>query len=697
MKVTSAAGGGLLLGFNWFANKAMADPATAAQYYEPNAYLKIAPDGLITIMSPNPEVGQNIKTALPMIVGEELDVDWSKVIIEQAPLDTEKYSRQVAGGSGSIRHGWDFLREAGATARRLLLETAAREWKANPADCYTEKGQVIHKPTGKKLSYGELSGKAASVEIPEDVKLKDPSEYKILGTRIPNSDNKLIVTGKLKYGSDTKREGMFTAMVARPPAFGKKIKSYDDTATKALPGIEKVIRFDESIAVLGTETWQIQKGLDALKIEWEDGEKLENTYEHFEEFQQLVEKDAPEPKRKDGDVKQAFDQAAKVVEAHFEIPFLPHAPMEPMNFFAHVRPDGVELYGPTQTPANARRAVSKLLDVPEEKITVMMTRMGGGFGRRLRTDFATEAAMISHLAQAPVNVIWTREDDMQGGFYRPQGLYKYRAAIDNNNELSAWHLRAAAINSGNATRPNNFPAGAVKNFQVDYHQVNSNITIGAWRAPNHNVIALTEESFLDDIAHTLQKDPVQFRLELLDRAASNPAGKVDYDVKKYKNVIELVAERSGWGKAKPDSIAQGFGAHFSFGSYVAQVADVSVEDGKINIHKVTCVVDCGQVINLSGAENQLEGGIIDGLGHAMFGELTFNNGMADQKNFDTYRLIKMMDAPPEIDIYFVPSTERPQGLGEPGMPPIAGAVANAIFNATGVRITKLPFSQAKLS
>ncbi len=366
--------------------------------------------------------------------------------------------------------------------------------------------------------------------------------------------------------------------------------------------------------------------------------------------------------------------------------------MEPMNFFADVRDGKAELYGPTQTPARSRTEVAKALNIFEDNVTLGMSRQGGGFGRRLMTDYSVEAAMISSIAKAPVQVIWTREDDMQGGFYRPTGMYRYRAAITDNNELDAWYLIAAASNQPNASRENSFPAGAVPNFRIDSHNLESNITIGPWRAPNHNFIAFAEETFIDEIAHELKKDPVALRLELLDRAKNNKFGTVAYDVDKYKAVLKTAAEMGNWGKQGKDGIYKGFGAHFSFGTYVAQVADVSIEAGKVRVHKIYCAVDCGRVINPSGAENQIEGGIIDGIGHALFGELTFDKGVAQQKNFNTYKLIRMPDAPLAIEIKFIDTDASPQGLGEPCLPPVIPAITNAIFAATGQRVRRLPVS-----
>jgi isoquinoline 1-oxidoreductase beta subunit len=696
LKVTALAGGGLMLGFHAL-SKEINGSAIADEVFAPNAFLKIDGAGIVTLMAPNPEVGQGIKTALPMLVAEELEIDWSKVVIEQAPLNTKDFTRQVAGGSGSIRSSWESFRKAGATARQMLINAAAQTWSVGADECYADKGFVYHKPSGKKLGYGELASKAATLTPPTEVKLKESKDYKLIGTRVRNVDTKQIVSGKPLYGIDTKVEGMLYAMVARPPAFGKKLKSVDDTAARAIPGVKNVVRYENKVAVLATSTWLAKKGRDALKLEWEDDGKLDSTEGLTESFKKLVQQKHNEPKRKDGDVEAALNSASKVVEMVFEAPFLSHAPMEPMNFFAHVKDDGsVYMMGPTQRPAGTRTDVAKALNIPEDKVFVGMTRQGGGFGRRLQSDYSVEAAMISSLAKVPVQVIWTREDDQQGGFYRPMGMYRYRAAIDANNEFNAWYLICAGVNQGNASRENSFPAGAVANFQVDSHNLESKITVGPWRAPNHNFIAFTEESFIDEIAFALKKDPVAFRLEMLDRAKANTFGKVDYDVDRYKAVVKMAAEMGKWGTQGVNGIYKGFGAHFSFGTYVAQVADISIVDGKVKVHKVYCAVDCGRVINYAGAENQIEGGIIDGLGHAMFGELTFDNGMAKQKNFNTYKLIRMGDAP-QVEVQFVKNEISPQGLGEPCLPPIGAAVANAIFAATGQRLRKLPIALQPLT
>jgi len=703
LKISTLAGGGLLIGINWMTAcqpegaGAGVDraAAAAADFVDMNAHIKIADNGWITLMSPNPELGQGVKTSMPLIVAEELDADWDRVLVEQAPLDTDAYERQVAGGSYSIRSTWDALRQAGATVRKMMIDAAAERWEVDAAQCSTDESEVIHPDGEQTIGYGELLSDIANMEVPEEVTLKEPEEYKLLGTWIPSVDSQEIVIGAPIFGSDTRREGMLYAMVVRPPAFGQTLGSVDDSAAKNTPGVKDVVTFDNKVAVLAESTWQAKKGRDALRIQWKNPEKLDNTSEHFERFRELVAQAPDEPKRKNGNAEQALAGAATIIEGVYEAPFLPHNPMEPMNFFAHVREDGVELYGPTQTPARARKDVSDRLGIPEAKIEVMMPNQGGGFGRRLYTDFALDAAVVSQMANAPVNVIWTREDDMTAGIYRPAGLYSYRAGLNEQGELIAWHLRAAAANTGNGTLPNNFPAGAVPNFQVDFHRLDSHVTTGAWRAPNHNFVAYAEESFLDEIAHAAGKDPVQFRLELLDQARNNPTGEVEYDIDRYRKVIERVAEMAGWGKQGENGIYKGIGTHFSYGSYIAQVADVSVENGNIIVHKVYCAVDCGTLINRAGAENQIEGGIMDGLGHAMFAEQILQNGVPQNDNFDSYRLLRMREAP-EIEVDFIKNTLRPEGLGEPGLPPTGGAVANAVFEATGKRMRKQPFVSNQL-
>ncbi|GAB3176382.1 xanthine dehydrogenase family protein molybdopterin-binding subunit [Telluribacter humicola] len=693
MKLAASAGGGLLLGFNWLSANAtppaVVDEATAAAgNLDFNSYLSIATDGTITILSPNPEVGQGIKTAFPIIVAEELDVDWTKVKVVQAPLDTTKFERQVAGGSGSIPHSWDRLRQAGATARLMLMEAAANRWKVPASEITTDKGVVMHKGSGRKLSYGELAQDAAKLTAPKDVKLKDAKDYKLIGQSIKNVDNKPILTGQPLFGIDFHREGMLYAMVQHPSAFGMKIKSVDASAAKAMPGIVDVVQFKNNVAVVGKSTWQVKKAREALKVEYEKDGDLESTSDHNRIFTELMDSPNATVRRKDGDVEAAFKKAAKVVKSEYQCPFLPHSPMEPMNFFAHVRPDGVELVGPTQTPERARNETAKLLGISPDKVTVEMTRMGGGFGRRLAADYVLDAVEVSNLVKAPVKMIWTREDDMNGGNYRPSVRYRFEAALDAQGNMIGYKLRGVGINAGNPTREDNFPSGAVDNLLIDSFDHKSPITTGPWRAPITNFLAFAEQSFLDEVAQAAGKDPIQFRLDLLEKAKKSPAGEVKYDADRMIAVTKLAAEKAGWGKKK--GVHQGFSLYFSHRSYVAQIGEVAMQKGKPVVKKIYAAADCGVVINQSGARQQIMGGIVDGMGHAMYGNMTFKNGAPEQENFNTYKLIRLNEIP-EIDVFFVDNGIAPTGLGEPALPPTGAAVANALFKATNKRLRNQPF------
>jgi isoquinoline 1-oxidoreductase beta subunit len=694
LKSAALTSSGLILGFNWFGQEALAAEVVAGVSTEAgntafNAFLSIQTDGIVTIFSPNPEIGQGIKTAFPIIVAEELDVDWANVKVLQAPLDTKKFERQVAGGSGSIPHSWQRLRKAGATARQMLVEAAAKRWGVSASDCTTEKSFVIHTASGKKLGYGELATEAAKITPPTDVKLKDKKDFKLIGSTIKGVDNKAILTGKSLFGIDFHREGMVYSMIQRPPAFGLKLKSFDATAAKVSPGIIDVVSFKDKVAIVGKSTWEVKKARDLVKIEWEKANTLESSDDHNRIFKELLDGTKNEVRRKDGDIETAFKDAAKIVEAEYQCPFLPHNPMEPMNFFAHVREDGVELVGPTQTPQNAQNQTAKLLNIPAEKVTVELTRMGGGFGRRLGTDYVLEAAELSSIIKAPVKVMWTREDDMGGGSYRPAVRYRFRAALDKQGNLIGYSLRGAGINAGNPTRQDNFPAGAVPNLLIDSSEHKSAITTGPWRAPITNFLAFAEQSFIDEVATAAGKDAVQFRLELLEKAKTAPTGAIKYDIDRMKAVIELAAEKSGWGKKKK-GVSLGFSVYFSHASYVAQVAEVVMKKGKPVLQKIYAAVDCGVVVNQSGARNQVMGGIIDGIGHAMYGNLTFKDGKPEQVNFNTFRLIKMNEIP-AIEVTFVNNGIDPTGLGEPALPPTGGSVANAIFKATGKRLRNQPF------
>ncbi|GIL23184.1 MAG: isoquinoline 1-oxidoreductase subunit beta [Bacteroidota bacterium] len=690
LKLGIAAGGGLVLSFNLSDSLAaiVKGNKPLAATVDFNSYLSISPDDVITIFSPNPELGQNIKTSFPMIVAEELDADWKKVKVVQAALDVKKYDRQLTGGSGAVPHSWERLRKAGATARQMLVDAAAKRWNVAASTLSTNNGFVIH-TNGTKLSYGELATEAGSLPVPTDVKLKNPKDFKLIGTAVANVDNKEMITGKPLYGLDFYREGMLHAMIQRPASFGMKLKSVDATAVKSMPGIVDVVTFKNNVAIVGKSTWEIMKARKALKVAYEKDGNIESTSDHDRIFKELLDKPEATVRRKDGDVEAAFKNAATVIKREYQCPFLSHAPMEPMNFFAHVKADGVELVGPTQTPDRARNATATLLGIAPEKVTVELTRLGGGFGRRLQADYVVEAAELSKLINAPVKVTWSREDDMMGGSYRPAVRYRFEAALDSKGTLIGYKLRGVGVNAGNSTREDNFPSGAVENLLIESIDHQSPITTGAWRAPITNFLAFAEQAFLDEVALAAKKDPVQFRLELLDKAKQSPTGAIKYDIDRTKAVINLVAEKAGWGKKK--NLAQGFSVYFSHRSYVAQVAEVEMINGNPVLKKIYAASDCGIVVNLSGARQQVMGGIVDGLGHALYGQLTFKEGASEQRNFNNYRLIRYNEVP-QVEVHFVDNGIDPTGLGEPALPPTGGAVANAIFKATGKRLYNQPFT-----
>ena len=693
LKNSLMASGGLILGFNWLSNETLAAniiEQTTLENITSNAFLSIAPNGIITIFSPNPEIGQGIKTAFAMIVAEELNADWKKVVVKQANLDAKKYERQLTGGSGAIKHSWERLRKAGATAKQLLVEAAAQKWSVNVSTCKAENGFVISS-TGQKLSYGDLSEAASKLPIPQEVKLKKTEEFKLIGQTIKSVDNHDVITGKPVYGIDFKTEGMLHAQIQRPPAFGLKLKSFDASEAKKMAGIIDVVSFGNKVAIVGKSTWQIMKARKVLKIDWEKDKDLESDSDHNRIFTEMMEGNKAEVRRKDGDVEKAFKEAYKVIQADYQCPFLPHNPMEPMNFFADVKEKSVRLAGPTQTPQNAVDQVAKLLNIPVANITLELTKMGGGFGRRLNNDYALEAAELSSIIKAPVKVMWTREDDMGGGIYRPAVRYRFKAAVDKAGDMTGFMLRGVSMNAGNSTRQDNFPVGAVENVLIDSVDYKSPITTGPWRAPITNFLAYAEQAFLDEVATAVGKDPIQFRLELLAKVKEKPVGKITYEPDRFEKVIKMAAEKSQWGKTKKDT-HQGFSVYFSHNSYVAQVAEIEMKKGKPTLKKVYAVTDCGIVINESGARNQIYGAIVDGIGHAMYGKLSFKDGVPQETNFNTYRLIKYNEVP-EIEAYFVSNGIDPTGLGEPALPPTGGALANVIFKATGKRVYQQPFAE----
>lgn len=708
LKISAAAGGGMILGFPWFLGckeeaimieKALPNPS---QWFDITGYIKIGDTGLVTIYSPNPEIGQNVKTSMPMIVAEELDVDWKDVVVEQAPLNTDHFKRQVAGGSQSIRKSWTALRTAGATVKQMLMEAAAKKWDVEMTELSVTNGQIKN-AVGEVLSYGELANAVVDMEIPTDVKLKDPKDFKIIGQGKTNVDLDKIVTGQPLFGIDTKEEGMVYAVVSRPPGFGMQLSSFDDTAAKKVNGVIDVIKFDdthsdlrsiknEKIAVIANSTWAAMKGRKALKLEWSNEANDESTSNHDEKLSALLTKKSDEARRNDGDVEAAFAEADAVLERVYEAPFLPHNCLEPMNFFADVSEGTARLIGPVQTPEWTRSRVMKYMGLEEgdeAKVSIDMTRMGGGFGRRLYGDFALEAVQISEAIKKPVQLLFSREDDMMAGTYRPASKYRMKAAI-KDNEITAYHLTEACVN-GNMYKNivNFFPAGSIPNMRIDTNSLESKISTGAWRAPYTNFLAFAEQSFFDELAKEMEVDEVQLRLDLYEKAKANKDADYEYDPDKAIAVTKLACEKAGWGNQGSD-LHQGFCMYYSHNTHVAEIADVVMINNQAVIKKITCAIHCGIVVNPKGAINQVEGGIIDGIGHAMYGQLNFENGKPSADNFNQYRLIRMGEIP-EIDVHFVESMEDPTGLGEPSLPPAAGAVANAIFKATGKRLYKQPF------
>ncbi|HSI68626.1 MAG TPA: molybdopterin cofactor-binding domain-containing protein [Gillisia sp.] len=732
IKNVSLAGGGLVIGFNWLACKRAAEVSGGEmvlempdEWFEMNGYLKIGNNGVVTIYSPNPEIGQNVKTSMPMLVAEELDVDWNNVIVEQAPLNTDLFTRQLAGGSQSIRQGWEPLRMAGATARQMLLIAAASQWDVPVSELSVENGIITHNGSDRSIGFGEIAKDAAKVEVPEEVVLKENTNFKIIGTSRKNVDAKKIVTGQPLFGLDVDRDDMLIAMMVQPPAFGMELKSMDAEKAKEMPGIKDIFTinsypddmerewsdvaaFSKLVVVVGESTWQVMQARKALKIEWDLNPQLVKEIEILEKSPALADSGGLEDSdihynlmteigpqksemvRKDGDPETAFKNAARVIERSYTCPFLAHNCMEPMNFFANVTNGKAELIGPIQTPEFAEKSVSKRLGLELEDIDIQMTRMGGGFGRRLYGNFLVEAAVISHEIGAPVKLVYTREDDMTNGVYRPAYQVTYKAALDGNNNLTAFHVNAGGINES-PLFANRFPAGAIDNYLAESWTIESNISIGAFRAPRSNFIAGAEQSFLDELAEEMGKDPIQFRLDMLKRAQNDPVGENnDYDAARYAGVLELVRDKSGWNNNNSNS-SRGVAAYYCHDSYVAQVLDLSLKNNEPIIDRVICAVDCGIVVNPDAAINMVEGGTVDGIGHALYSGLTFKEGVTQQSNFDTYRLIRHREAPKKIDVHFVENGIDPTGLGEPPSPPVQGALANALYKATGKRIYKQPF------
>ncbi|MBI1780379.1 MAG: xanthine dehydrogenase family protein molybdopterin-binding subunit [Sphingobacteriales bacterium] len=731
LKSTALTGGGLMISFSWLSEFAFAGkpgiPDVGGQFYELTGYIKITADNIIKIFNPNPEFGQNVMTSLPMIIAEELDVDWKKIVVEMGPHDNVKLGPQFTGGSNSVRMYWRPLREAGASARHMLMDAASQTWSVPLEEVTTKAGTVYHEKSGKSGTYGEFASKAAGLSIPKGIKPKDVKNFNVVRHSQKNVEGTKIVTGKPLFGMDYTEEGMLIAMIHHPPAFGMKVKSFDAAQTLKMPGIKDVFTlklyedgfeqagfdtrsFNDLLVVVGNTTWEVMNARKKLIVQWEPIGDLTEKKNNFGRKQDVVipgalessvtqykkmQDKAKEPAtllRKDGDPETAFKNAAKIIERTYTAPFLAHNCMEPMNFFAHVKDDSALLIGPHQAPGWIEPTVSKILNLPADKIEIRMARMGGGFGLRAYGHYVVEAALISKKIKAPVKLVYSREDDMTYGIYRPMYTATYRAALDANKNLIAFHVKGGGIPES-PIHQNRFPAGAVDNYLAESWEIPSNITIGAFRAPRSNFNAAAEQSFLDELAETMGKDPIDFRLELLKRAKENPVGKNnEYDADRYAGVLQLIKEKSGWGDPANKKYSRGVAAYFCHNSYAAHVVDMVKKDGQPYVERVFSAMDCGIVVNPDAATNMVQGAVVDGIGNALYGGLTHKDGVTEQNNFNRYRIIRMKEAPKKIEVHFVQNDIDPTGLGEPPFPPVFAAVANALYKNTGKRVYNQPFN-----
>ncbi|MGF6179505.1 isoquinoline 1-oxidoreductase beta subunit [Massilia sp. UYP32] len=730
-----AAGGAFLIGMSAqgvLAAVSDTKAGAASPDFVPNAFIRIARDGSVILISKQPEIGQGIKTSLPMVIAEELDVAWDSVRVIQGDLNLEAYGSQGAGGSNSTPNNYENFRRLGATARAVLVQAAAQAWKAPAGECTTDGGHVLHAASKRRLAYGDLVEAAARLPLPDaaSVAVKDPATFKLLGKRIGGVDNPAIVSGKPLFGIDVQLPGMLHAQYVKCPVFGGKPLRANLDAVRALPGVKDAFIIEGTsnlnglrpgVAIVATSTWAAIRARRALEVTWDEGGAAKHSWADFTaQAKAAASRPGATVLRKDGDVAAALKGAARTVEAAYSYPFISHASMEPQNCTAWIKPDGaLELWAPTQNPNAGQALVSGTCGIPKEKITMHIIRSGGGFGRRLSSDFIVEATAIAQRMKdkAPVKLTWTREDDLQHDHFRPGGFHFLRGGVDKAGKVVGWHNHfvtfanrveqdgksALRPGSGGSLSPDEFPGRWLANCQLEQTALECSVPMGPWRAPGSCVFAWAFHSFIDELAHAGGRDPLAFRLELLgdkDIMAPSVERGQPYNVARMRAVLQTAADKAGWGKKKfARGQGQGIAFHFSHRGYVAQVAEVTVsQDGKVKVDRVVAASDVGPtIINLSGAENQVEGSVIDGLSTLMFPELNLENGRIVQSNFHDYQLLRIGDAPAKIEMHFVKSDQPVTGLGEPPLPPLAPAVCNAIFAATGKRVRELPLSKADLS
>lgn len=712
LKISGAASAGFILAFSM---QGKVEAASSKGDAELNAYIRISPEGSIFIHSKNPEIGQGIKTAMPMIIAEELDADWADVKVEQSPVNEKIFGRQGAGGSRSIANNWNTMREAGATARAMLVQAAADKWKVPAHECSTEKSFVLHSNSGRKISYGALAIAAATLPVPSanTLKFKDRSEYSLLGKRITGVDNRALVTGQPLFGIDQKVPGMLYAVYEKCPAVGGTVASANLDEIRELPGVKHAFILDGNghelelmpgVAIVATSTWAAFQAKKQLTVNWDESNASKDSWSNLVKQARAL-KDQPAEKilHETGDVDAAMQGAPHSIEAFYSFQFAAHAALEPQNCTAWYKDGTIELWAPTQSPGRGVGNVANTLGISEEAVTIHQTRVGGGFGRRLVNDALCEAAAISKAINAPVKLQWTREDDTAHDFFRTGGFHSFKGGLDSAGKLAFWqdHLIAFShdgekpVIAGAPRQPAyEFPAQLADNFRLSQSLLPLKTRCGLWRAPGSNTRAWAIQSFIHELAVAAGRDHLEFLLEIMGEPQwLPPQTRYGLNTGRAADVIKLAAEKAGWGKKLPKGRALGLAFHFSHAGHFAEVAEVSVSESKqVTVHTVTVAADIGPVINLSGAENQCQGSVVDGLSAMLEQEITMENGRIEQANFDTYPLLRMPDAP-TVNVHFIQSDNPPTGAGEPALPPLAPAVCNAIFAASGHRVRTLPLAK----